>query len=157
MFAADDRETEDPMLIVKDIEPLGAEARREARDHADFSKTSNTDLAAAGDRAAADKVLVDLGPIKATNHSPDLLRRRFHSLRQQRRAPPRPRAILVVRFDRGLQLLVLLHREPRRNLIHPRSRASKIHTNKNSNLWRGLFHIPFADIEEKDCFKKRGR
>lgn len=74
MLPTDDGESEDPVLIVEDIESLRTGARRKTGDDADFPDSSDADVIVFN-RTATDEVLVDLWTFEVADDGPDGVRR----------------------------------------------------------------------------------
>ena len=98
VFAADDAEAEEVLVVVEDLEALGAGGGGEARDDGDF--TDAADAAVAGAHVAAlDEVLVLLRVLEAPDEGPHRVCRRVDALRYDGAADFRGRFELVVRVD----------------------------------------------------------
>lgn len=84
VLAADDPEAEDVLLVVEDLEALGAGGGRNAGDHRDLPDAPHA--AVANHPAALDEMLVLLRVIEPPHERPHHARRRVNMLRDERRA-----------------------------------------------------------------------
>lgn len=98
VLAADDAEAEEVVVVVEDLEALGAGGGGEARHDGDLADAA--DAAVAGAHVAAlDEVLVLLRVLEAPDEGPHRVCRRVDALRYDGAADFRGRFELVVRVD----------------------------------------------------------
>jgi len=102
VLAADHAEAEQVVVVVENLEALGAGGRREARNDGDLPDAADAAVAWAH-VAALDEVLVLLRIIEASNQGPHRVRRSLDTLRYDRGADFGGWRELVVRVDGCLQ------------------------------------------------------